>query len=109
MGDRMSVSVIIPALNEEASLGQTLRALREEQPHQIIVVDGGSTDGTCQVAAEANLVLHGPCGRAWQMNLGAVHATGDVLLFLHADCCLQAGALREAEYCLRRREIAAGC
>jgi rSAM/selenodomain-associated transferase 2 len=43
------------------------------------------------------------------MNAGAARASGDVLLFLHADCSLEAGALRQAEECLRRRHVAAGC
>jgi rSAM/selenodomain-associated transferase 2 len=104
----VSVSVIIPALNEEATLSQTLRALRVQRPHQIIVVDGGSSDATCRLAADADLLLHAPRGRALQMNLGAARATGDVLLFLHADCSLEAGGLAEAERWLQRG-IAAGC
>ena len=73
----MGVSVIIPAWNEESCLGETLRRLRQQQPEQIIVVDGGSTDATCRIAA-ADLLLHGSRGRADQMNLGAAHAQGDV-------------------------------
>ena len=89
----MSVSVIIPTLNEESCLEDTLRLLRLHRPYEIIVVDGGSSDATCWLASAADLFLHGPRGRAVQMNLGAAHATGDVLLFLHADCSLEAGAL----------------
>src|ERR1700722_16524227 len=96
----MTISVIIPTLNEAGCLPQTLRSIRAESPSEIIVVDGGSTDTTCQTAGQADLLLHGPRGRAAQMNHGAVHATGDVLLFLHADCTLEAGALRAAERCL---------
>ena len=105
----MSVSVIIPTLNEESCLGETLRLLREQRPHQIIVVDGGSTDVTCREAAAADVLLRAPPGRAVQMNLGAAHATGDVLLFLHADCALESGALAQAERCLSVRGIVAGC
>jgi rSAM/selenodomain-associated transferase 2 len=105
----MGVSVILPTWNEEGCLGETLRLLRPLGPRQIIVVDGGSTDGTCRLAAAADLLLHGPRGRALQMNLGAAHAAGDVLLFLHADCSLEAGALEQAEYCLGKRGVAAGC
>jgi rSAM/selenodomain-associated transferase 2 len=72
-------------------------------------VDGGSTDATCKLADAADHVLHAPHGRAVQMNLGARHATGDVLLFLHADCQLEGGALAEAESLSRRRGVAAGC
>jgi rSAM/selenodomain-associated transferase 2 len=83
--------------------------LRAERPLEIIVADGGSTDATCALAAEADLLLHGPRGRAAQMNRGAAAARGDVLLFLHADCSLEAGALQAAERCLRRPGTAAGC
>src|SRR5258707_155670 len=106
---RMSVSVIIPTLNEESCLAESLRQLRMQKPHEIIVVDGGSNDATCSRAGAADHLLHGPRGRANQMNLGAVHASGDVLLFLHADCHLESGALAEAEACLRRRRVVAGC
>jgi rSAM/selenodomain-associated transferase 2 len=105
----MGVSVIIPTLNEESCVADSLTLLRPHRPHEIIVVDGGSTDATCRAAAAADRFVHGPRGRAAQMNEGARHATGDVLLFLHADCSLEAGAMVEAERCLRRRGAAAGC
>jgi rSAM/selenodomain-associated transferase 2 len=105
----VGVSVIIPAWNEESCLGETLRRLRQQQPEQIIVVDGGSTDATCRIAAAADVLLHASRGRAEQMNLGAAHAQSDILLFLHADCSLEVGALEEAERCLHLRGVAAGC
>ena len=106
----MRFSVVIPALNEEAALGETLASVRAEAPHEIIVVDGGSSDATRSVAAaHADRVLEGVRGRAAQMNLGAAAATGDALLFLHADCQLEAGALREAGQFLARKGVAAGC
>jgi rSAM/selenodomain-associated transferase 2 len=105
----MTVSVIIPTLNEESCLAVTLALLREHQPHEVIIVDGGSKDDTCRIASAADRLLHGPRGRAFQMNLGAAHATGDVLLFLHADCALEPGALAAAEALLARRGIVAGC
>jgi rSAM/selenodomain-associated transferase 2 len=105
----MTVSVIIPTLNEQGCLHETLELLRGQRPHQIIVVDGGSTDATYRLAADADLVVQGPPGRALQMNLGAAHASGDCLLFLHADCSLEEGALAEAEQHLRTRGVAGGC
>lgn len=105
----MSVSVIIPTLNEESCLAATLRQLRQERPLEIIVVDGGSSDATCSQAAAADQFVHSDPGRAVQMNRGAAHAAGDVLLFLHADCTLEAGALEEAAALLGERSVAAGC
>jgi rSAM/selenodomain-associated transferase 2 len=105
----MRISVIIPTLNEGACLGETLRRLSAEAPHEVLVVDGGSADETCRLAAAGARLLHGPRGRAAQMNLGAAHAGGDALLFLHADCVPEAGALRAAARALGRRGVAAGC
>ena len=105
----MSVSVIIPTLNEEGCLAQTLALLHPHRPREIIVVDGGSSDGTCRLAAAADRLLHGPRGRARQMNLGAAHASGETLLFLHADCSLEPGALGEAERLLEGPGVVAGC
>jgi rSAM/selenodomain-associated transferase 2 len=105
----VSVSVIIPTLNEEGCLAETLSLLRRHQAYEIIVVDGGSTDSTCRIATAADLLLHGPRGRAAQMNLGAGRASGDIVLFLHADCSLEEGALPDAERLLSNRKIVAGC
>src|SRR5260370_4079668 len=105
----LSISVIIPTLNEESCLEDTLLGLRQQRPHEIIVVDGGSRDATGRLARGADLLCHGPRGRAAQMNLGADHATGDAVLFLHADCSLETAALGDAERLLSRRGVVAGC
>ncbi len=84
----MRLSVIIPALDEEAALAETLTSLvaLRRAGHEVIVVDGNSRDGTLEVAqAAADSAFVAPPGRATQMNLGAARARGDVLLFLHAD------------------------
>jgi rSAM/selenodomain-associated transferase 2 len=104
----MRFSVIIPTLNEALCLEESLRALAMEEPHEVLVVDGGSVDDTCRIVAAHARLLHGPRGRAAQMNLGAAQATGDALLFLHADCSLESGALRSAGRILTRG-AAAGC
>jgi rSAM/selenodomain-associated transferase 2 len=102
-------SVIIPTWNEAGCLAATLAALRSQGPLEVLVVDGGSTDDTLRAAAAADRVLVGPRGRAAQMNLGAAQARGDWLLFLHADCRLEPGALESARRCLARPGVAAGC
>ncbi len=96
------LSVIVPVLHEAASIVGTLRTLQalRARGHEVIVVDGGSADGTAALAAPfADRVLEAPPGRAVQMNCGAAAACGDVLLFLHADTRLPADAdhlVREA-------------
>lgn len=88
----MSLSIIVPMLNEEAGIAAALQALRPLAA-EIIVVDGGSTDRSVALAeALADRVIVAPRGRARQMNAGAAIAGGDILLFLHADTVLPAGA-----------------
>src|SRR5262249_40351989 len=108
-GRTVRVSVIIPTLNEESCLAGALRRLSAERPHEIIVVDGGSRGDTVRNAACAERPLPSPPGRAVQMNHGAAHASGDVLLFLHADCTVEPGALTEIDDCLGGRDVVAGC
>jgi rSAM/selenodomain-associated transferase 2 len=104
----VAISVIIPTLNEATCIAATIASLRSQAPCEVLVVDGGSTDTTRELASEARL-LDGPRGRAAQMNHGAALARGDHLLFLHADCELDPDALASAERCLRRPGVAAGC
>lgn len=92
------LSIVIPCLNEADGIADALAALKALRARgvQVIVVDGGSRDGTAALAAPlADHVIHAVRGRALQMNAGAAVARGDVLLFLHADCRLpeQADAL----------------
>lgn len=91
----MTISVIIPALNEEQVIGSTLAALAAQAPGEIIVVDGGSRDRTREVASRHATVLVSEPGRARQMNVGARHARGEAFLFLHADTQLPAGGLEK--------------
>jgi len=89
------LSIVVPVRNEEELLHTTLARLQplREHGHEVIVVDGGSDDASAQIAgALADQVLVAARGRATQMNAGATVATGDVLLFLHADSWLPEGA-----------------
>ena len=88
---------MVPVLDEADGIEAALEALRplRERGHEVIVCDGGSTDGTRERAARgADRVLAAPRGRARQMNTGAEVATGDVLVFLHADTKLPGEADR---------------
>lgn len=91
------LSIIVPALDEGEGISATLDALIDLRMlgAEVIVVDGGSRDATMQRARlRADRVIAGPRGRALQMNAGAAVASGDVLLFLHADTRLPSAADR---------------
>lgn len=107
----MTFSVIIPALNEAERLGATLDSIaaQGETDLEVLVVDGGSTDATAALAIRGGArVLTSPPGRARQMNAGAAAATGDVLLFLHADTLLPPDGLARIREALTRHEAEAG-
>jgi rSAM/selenodomain-associated transferase 2 len=103
------VSVIVPVLDEARALGPCLGALAALALGEVIVVDGGSGDGTAALAAAAGVrVLSAPRGRASQMNAGARVAAGEVLLFLHADVSLPADARVHVERALDDSRVVAG-
>ena len=89
------LSIVVPALNEAAGIATLLQALAPLRARgvELVLADGGSTDGTPDHAAPwVDAVVLAPRGRALQMNAGAARAQADVLLFLHADTLLPAGA-----------------
>lgn len=93
----MKLAIVVPVLNEAASLPLKLQALAPLRARgaELIVVDGGSTDGTRAIAQPlADRVLQAPRGRASQLNAGAAATRAEVLLFLHADTQLPADADR---------------
>jgi rSAM/selenodomain-associated transferase 2 len=96
----LKISVVIPALDEAADLPGTIESLRAHrpQPFEVIVADGGSTDGTREWLERQEKVgwlrtVDAERGRGRQMNAGAALAAGEALLFLHADATLPEGAL----------------
>ena len=87
----MQLSIILPALNEAEAIANTLARLQSVRAHgvEVILVDGGSSDRTRDIAAPlVDRVIDSEPGRAKQMNAGAAVASGDALLFLHADSIL---------------------
>ena len=105
------LSVIIPTLNEEIALPDTLATLfRQSFGEEIIVVDGGSTDGTEKICAQYPEVTFTSSekGRATQLNAGASMASGDILLFLHADTLLPENALSTIKRVINHENLEAG-
>ena len=101
--------MIIPSLNEEERIGDSLEDLtRNHAPDEVIVVDGGSTDRTREIASAYGQVVSAGRGRARQMNEGARHARGEVFLFLHADTKLPPGGLAAVRELLGAGKAEAG-
>lgn len=102
------LSIIIPTVNEELRIAATLKPIGEGV--EIIVVDGGSTDKTREIAEQlgAKVIIASHKGRAWQMNLGAKIAKGDILLFLHGDTLLPLNYQELIINTLAQSEVVAG-
>ena len=105
----MKISVIIPALNEVERIGASLDSIiKQHGEFEIIVVDGGSVDGTPDVCWPHARVISSKRDRAVQMNTGAHNACGEVLLFLHADSLLSRNALAKLKSALVDPRIIGG-
>lgn len=105
-----SVSVVMPVLNEAASLPETIRAIKTNpEVIEILVVDGGSQDASVEVARALGCEVWAcPAGRGGQMRLGAARARGDVVMLVHADTWLPPNAAQAALECLRDETVAGG-
>jgi rSAM/selenodomain-associated transferase 2 len=104
----VKLSIIIPTLNEEGSLGRILMSITD-LAHEIIVVDGGSADKTAEIAQQYTPhVFSTGRGRGRQQHLGACYAVGDVLVFLHADTLPPQGSQTIIESTLSDREVVFG-
>ncbi|MBF2029196.1 MAG: TIGR04283 family arsenosugar biosynthesis glycosyltransferase [Oscillatoriales cyanobacterium C42_A2020_001] len=103
------ISVIVPVLNEAASLPATLNAIAPNSEIEVIVADGGSQDGSVEIAKRFGVcLLTSAPGRATQMNAGAAIARGDVLLFLHADTHLPPNYATLIDQTLAQPNVVAG-
>ncbi|MCA9175366.1 MAG: glycosyltransferase, partial [Planctomycetales bacterium] len=103
-----TISVVIPARNEQESIAACLDTVVAQQPHEVIVVDGGSEDATVATVRKSAsqhtgvICVEAERGRAAQQNRGAALASGEVLLFLHADCELPPDGLSQVCDVVRR-------
>lgn len=107
----MRISVVMPALDEAKNMAARGRDLREQRDDawEWIVADGGSTDASIACATEAGArVVRSPRGRGLQLDAGACLATGEVLLFLHADTHLPPGAFAAIRMALQRPAVVGG-
>jgi glycosyltransferase involved in cell wall biosynthesis len=108
----MDISIIIPVINEERIINQTLERLRSAKTSgtfEIIVVDGNVSGNTLRAITKKNIIkIKSPCGRGAQMNTGARAAKGHILLFLHADTILPKNAIDSAISACRLKRIVGG-
>lgn len=110
MTQKYLISIIIPVFNEAAIIERTLWQLSENSDVEIIVVDGGSSDRTVDLAQQiaVKVITVANLGRAAQMNAGAAIARGKYLLFLHADTLLPTNYLRLVSETLSQPQVVAG-
>lgn len=103
------MSIVVPTLNEADNItGCLTRLHRDFAGCEVIVVDGGSTDRTVELAERLGPVLRSDRGRATQMNAGATRATGDVLWFVHADTGVAPQALAQMRTALADPAVVGG-
>ncbi len=103
------ISVVIPALNECERIAGAIESARAAGIGEVVVADGGSSDNTVGLARDAGAtVTQAPRGRSRQLNAGAAHTTGDVLVFLHADCRLPRDAATQIREVLNDPSVTMG-
>lgn len=103
------ISIIIPALNEEDSIRQTLDSLQTFDNAEIILVDGGSADATLLIAENYDVkILHAPRGRGSQLQFGGNCASSEILWFLHADTVVSTDSVEQIKKALENPRAAGG-
>ena len=111
-GSICKFSIVIPVLNEADRINSLIRHLRmqsSENFYEIIVVDGDPQGRTVKVIHDRKVIsITADQGRAWQMNAGAAIASGEVLIFLHADTLLPPGALNKISIILENKKYIGG-
>ena len=109
LASMVRLSIIIPVLNEAEMIASAVDRAWELEPVDVIVADGGSTDRTAEIARSLRcVVVHSPRGRGRQQNAGADVATGEVLLFLHADTWLEPQAATQIDRAISNRRKICG-
>lgn len=107
--ERLSISAIIPTLNEQGNIKSLLDYLRQLDPRvELIIADGGSSDETVSLAEGLSRVVHADRGRGAQMNAGANNATGEALWFLHADCRPHPDSIQAIQLALADEAVVGG-
>ncbi len=106
------ISIVIPTLNEEICIQQTIKAILKlrPEPYEVIVVDGGSKDRTCELVSNmgVKLIQTEIASRPLQLNKGAAVSTGEILCFVHADTILPEKYVEIVRHTLKDQGIAAG-
>ncbi len=103
------ISIIVPVLNEEKNIEKLLSRLNTLQGEkEIIIVDGGSTDNTINIAEKYGMVIESSKGRAIQMNTGASLAKGDILWFVHSDSVVSDDSLTKIKRTIEEGHIGGG-
>ena len=110
--DHCTFSIVIPVLHEAEIINQllgTLSHLATNKPFEVIVVDGSPTQDTLRVISDETIKKYSSKqGRGRQMNLGAAHASGEILVFLHADTFLPSNALSLIQETLQNKQLVGG-
>ena len=109
MTELVDVAIVIPTLDEEERVGQAVSSAQIAGADEVVVVDGGSRDATCQLARQAGArVVVSDTGRGIQQHTGAEDTTAEVILFLHADTWLSHDAVAQVRQAMSHLNVQMG-